>query len=88
MLLNVYLIQVQKSICVMYEDNHNCLYHQRKDTVVLLNVYLVLVHDENGQSPLFAASMFGSCDVVKCLLSSGADVNLCERNGRSPYIYI
>jgi ankyrin repeat protein len=34
-----------------------------------------------GQSPLFAASMFGSCDVVKCLLNSGAEINLCDKFG-------
>jgi ankyrin repeat protein len=36
------------------------------------------LRDENGQSPLFTASMHGHCDVVKCLLSSGADINLCD----------
>jgi ankyrin repeat protein len=24
------------------------------------------------------------CDVVKCLLSSGAEINLSDRNGQSP----
>ena len=28
--------------------------------------------------------MSGHCDVVKCLRSSGADVNLYDRNGQSP----
>jgi ankyrin repeat protein len=28
--------------------------------------------------------MFGECDVVKCLLSSGADINVCDENGQSP----
>jgi hypothetical protein len=29
-------------------------------------------------------SMHGQCDVVKCLLSSGADINLCDKQGQSP----
>jgi ankyrin repeat protein len=33
---------------------------------------------------LFIASMSGHCDVVKCLLSSGADINLCDDNGQLP----
>jgi ankyrin repeat protein len=36
-----------------------------------------------GQSP-FVASMYAQCDVVKCLLSSGADINLCDKQGQSP----
>jgi ankyrin repeat protein len=28
--------------------------------------------------------MSGHCDVVKCLLSSGADINLCDDNGQLP----
>jgi ankyrin repeat protein len=28
--------------------------------------------------------MFGHCDVVKGLLSSGAKINLCDINGQSP----
>jgi ankyrin repeat protein len=28
--------------------------------------------------------MSGHCDVVKCLLSSGADINWCDHNGQSP----
>jgi ankyrin repeat protein len=28
--------------------------------------------------------MIGHCDVVKCLLSSGADINLCDKQGKSP----
>jgi ankyrin repeat protein len=27
--------------------------------------------------------MHGHCDVVKCLLSSGADINLCDKQGQS-----
>jgi ankyrin repeat protein len=30
--------------------------------------------------------MSGHCDVVKCLLSSGADINLCDEGGQSPFI--
>jgi ankyrin repeat protein len=33
---------------------------------------------------LFIASCKGECDVVKCLLSSGADINLRDQLGRSP----
>jgi ankyrin repeat protein len=33
---------------------------------------------------LFAASKRGHCDVVKCLLSFGADIKLCDEGGRSP----
>jgi ankyrin repeat protein len=33
---------------------------------------------------LFVASEKGECDVVKCLLSSGADINLCNKQGISP----
>jgi ankyrin repeat protein len=33
---------------------------------------------------LFVASHQGHCDVVKCLLSSGADINLCDNCGQSP----
>jgi hypothetical protein len=35
---------------------------------------------------LFAASVYGHCDVLKCLLSSGADINLLDKGGRSPLI--
>jgi ankyrin repeat protein len=31
-----------------------------------------------GQSPLFVASEEGHCDGLKCLLSFGADINLCD----------
>jgi ankyrin repeat protein len=34
--------------------------------------------------PLFIASQHGLCDVVKCLLSFGADINLCDECGQSP----
>jgi hypothetical protein len=27
--------------------------------------------------------MAGHCDVIKCLLSSGADINLCDKQGQS-----
>ena len=30
--------------------------------------------------------MFRKCDVVKCLLSSGADINLCDKQGHSTLI--
>jgi hypothetical protein len=33
---------------------------------------------------LFGASWKGECDVVKCLLSSGADINLRDEDGHSP----
>jgi ankyrin repeat protein len=33
---------------------------------------------------LFEASCKGECDVVKCLLSSSADINLRDENGQSP----
>jgi ankyrin repeat protein len=33
---------------------------------------------------LIAASCKGEYDVVKCLLSSGADINLCDEDGCSP----
>jgi ankyrin repeat protein len=33
---------------------------------------------------LFVASQQGHCDVVKCLLSSGADINVCDKDGQSP----
>jgi ankyrin repeat protein len=35
-------------------------------------------------APLFLASMIGHCDVVKYLLSSGAEINLCDKQGQSP----
>jgi ankyrin repeat protein len=34
---------------------------------------------------LFAASLEGHCDVVKRLLSSGADINVRDENGRSSH---
>jgi ankyrin repeat protein len=34
---------------------------------------------------LFAASSKEECDVVKCLLSSGADINLRDKDGQSPF---
>jgi ankyrin repeat protein len=40
--------------------------------------------DKYGQSSLFAASQQGCCDVVKCLLSSGANINLSDKFGQSP----
>jgi ankyrin repeat protein len=33
---------------------------------------------------LFVASKYGHCDVVKCLLSSGAEINLRNKGGQSP----
>jgi ankyrin repeat protein len=33
---------------------------------------------------LYIASEKGECDVVKCLLSSGADINWCDQRGQSP----
>ena len=52
---------------------------------MLLNVYLVVlqIFDWNG-SPLVRASLYGYIDVVKCLLSAGADVNACDDDGQSP----
>jgi ankyrin repeat protein len=46
-------------------------------------------HSTTSHSPLhdailFEASLSGLCDVVKCLLSSGADINLCDKQGHSP----
>jgi ankyrin repeat protein len=35
---------------------------------------------------LFLASKSGHCDVVRCLLSSGADINWCDINGQSPLL--
>jgi ankyrin repeat protein len=37
--------------------------------------------DEGGQSPLCAASKRGHCAIVKCLLSSGADINVRNKQG-------
>jgi ankyrin repeat protein len=42
---------------------------------------MVIVHFHHA---LFTASMYGRCDVLKCLLSSGADFNLRDENGQSP----
>jgi ankyrin repeat protein len=36
------------------------------------------------QSPLFVASQTGHCDVVKCLIDCGADINLRDEGGQSP----
>jgi ankyrin repeat protein len=33
---------------------------------------------------LFAALFRGECDVVKCLLSFGAEINLRDKGGQSP----
>jgi ankyrin repeat protein len=33
---------------------------------------------------LLIVSCRGECDVAKCLLSSGADINLCNKQGSSP----
>jgi ankyrin repeat protein len=44
--------------------------------------------DNFGQSPLFVASYHGHCDVVKCLLSSGADINFRNNLGQSPHLYL
>jgi ankyrin repeat protein len=33
---------------------------------------------------LFIASQLEHCDVVKCLLSSGADINLRNKGGETP----
>jgi ankyrin repeat protein len=35
-------------------------------------------------APLIRASKYGHIDVVKCLLSSGADINLRDEGGQSP----
>jgi ankyrin repeat protein len=39
-----------------------------------------------GQSPLLVASLKGHCEVVKCLLSSDADINLRDEGGQSPLL--
>eukprot|EP00736_Rhodelphis_marinus_P002603 Rmarinus@m.20865 len=36
---------------------------------------------EGGQTPLFAAAKQGSLDIVKCLLSHGADTHVCTKDG-------
>jgi ankyrin repeat protein len=36
-----------------------------------------------GQLPLLKASQRGHCDVVKCLLSYGADINVRSKRGQS-----
>jgi hypothetical protein len=36
--------------------------------------------DKEGKSPFFAASGAGECYIVKCLLNSGADINLCDKH--------
>jgi ankyrin repeat protein len=33
---------------------------------------------------LISAPELSKCDVVKCLLSSGADINWCDQRGQSP----
>jgi hypothetical protein len=43
---------------------------------------LISAPEQLGRSPLFAGSCKGECDVVKCLLSSGADINLRDEVGR------
>jgi ankyrin repeat protein len=43
--------------------------------------------NKQGHSPLFVTPSKGECDVVKCLLSSGADINVCNEVGHSP-LYI
>jgi ankyrin repeat protein len=35
---------------------------------------------------LLATSKRGHCDVVICLLNSGADINLRDRDGQSPFL--
>jgi ankyrin repeat protein len=121
MLLNVYLVLVQKSMCVTKKDSRHCLQHQGLDIFTLdatnngdcpclshklisapelskhltTSTYLDIDARNNGdckpsshtfvsQSPLFLASMSGHCDVVKYLLSSGADINRCDVWGQSP----
>jgi ankyrin repeat protein len=37
-------------------------------------------------TPLLVTSFYGHSDVVKCLLSSGADINLCDKQGNSPLL--
>jgi ankyrin repeat protein len=39
---------------------------------------------DSACSPLQAASIYGQCDVVKCLLSCGAEINLFDEQGKSP----
>ena len=35
---------------------------------------------------MLATSKRGHCDVVICLLNSGADINLRDRDGQSPFL--
>ncbi|KAJ5520198.1 hypothetical protein N7463_000651 [Penicillium fimorum] len=37
-----------------------------------------------GSTPLFAAAQLGKTEIVRCLLKSKADVNLCNKNGETP----
>jgi ankyrin repeat protein len=40
--------------------------------------------NDNGESSFFKVSGEEHCDVVKCLLNSGADINLCNESEQSP----
>lgn len=43
---------------------------------------------KDGVSPLYIACQNGHDNIVKLLLSNGADLNICEENGRASPLYI
>jgi ankyrin repeat protein len=43
------------------------------------------INSGSGTTALYAAASFGRGDVVKVLLSRGANPNLCGTNRKSPY---
>ncbi len=57
-----------------------------KKVKTLLNEHpeLVFSKDENGATPLHAASLYGHKDVVELLLANKADVNARAKDGAAP----
>jgi ankyrin repeat protein len=58
-------------------------YFLKKMSVTITN-YPVYYRNYRKKSPLFVAVGYGHMDIVKYLLSFGADVNLCDSDGHSP----
>lgn len=95
------LIKGKSYFIISTIDNNMVLYFDRFDELMDAcengNIELVIdicsvrkhvnVQDENGWSPLIKATYYNQIDVVKYLISLGADIKMVNRNGTNLLMY-